>query len=43
MNIKTVSIKGSKRKLLDDILKLVQEVDGKNVLDGFSGSGIVSA
>ena len=43
MNIKTVSIKGSKRKLLDDILVLVQATDGKNVLDGFSGSGIVSA
>lgn len=41
--MKTVSIKGSKRKLLDDILSFAQEIDATTVLDGFSGSGIVSA
>jgi len=36
----TISYKGSKRKLLDHILKLST---GKTFFDGFSGSGIVSA
>ena len=43
MNFKTVGYKGSKRKLLEDIEKLVAEVEPTTVLDGFSGSGIVSA
>ena len=43
MKFKTVGYKGSKRKLLEDIEKLVAEVDPTTVLDGFSGSGIVSA
>ena len=45
MNIyKTISIKGSKRKLLDLILELTDEVDdAETFYDGFCGSGIVSA
>lgn len=43
MKITTVPYKGSKRKLLDSILKLTQEVDCRTFFDGFSGSGIVSA
>ena len=44
MNITTESIKGSKRKLLNKILKLTNEVqDAETFYDGFSGSGIVSA
>jgi adenine-specific DNA-methyltransferase len=43
MKFKTVGYKGSKRKLLEDIGKLVAEVEPITVLDGFSGSGIVSA
>jgi adenine-specific DNA methylase len=43
MNFKTVAFKGSKRKLLKDIEKLVEEVKAETFLDGFSGSGIVSA
>jgi adenine-specific DNA methylase len=42
MKFTTVGYKGSKRKLLEDIEKLVAEVDPVTVLDGFSGSGIVS-
>ena len=41
--MKTVSIKGSKRKLLDDILSFAKEIEASTALDGFSGSGIVSA
>ena len=41
--MKTISIKGSKRKLLDDILFFAKEIEAKTALDGFSGSGIVSA
>lgn len=40
---KTVGYKGSKRKLLQDIYDLLMEVEPETVLDGFSGSGIVSA
>ena len=43
MNFKTVAYKGSKRKLLKDIQELVEEVEPETFLDGFSGSGIVSA
>ena len=43
MKFKTVAYKGSKRKLLDDIDNLVKEVEAETFLDGFSGSGIVSA
>jgi len=43
MKIKTVAYKGSKRKLLDDIEKLAEEVNSKTFFDGFSGTGIVSA
>ena len=43
-NYKTISIKGSKRKLLNVILELTNEVeDAETFYDGFSGSGIVSA
>ena len=41
--MKTVSIKGSKRKLLNDILSFAKEIEAETALDGFSGSGIVSA
>ena len=43
MSFKTVPLKGSKRKLLLNIEKRIKEVETKNVFDGFSGSGIVSA
>lgn len=43
MNFKTVAFKGSKRKLLKDIEQLVEEIEVETFLDGFSGSGIVSA
>lgn len=43
MKFKTVAYKGSKRKLLEDIEKLVLEIETETILDGFSGSGIVSA
>lgn len=43
MNFKTVAYKGSKRKLLKDIQELVEEIEVDTFLDGFSGSGIVSA
>ena len=43
MNFKTVAYKGSKRKLLKDIQDLVEEIEVDTFLDGFSGSGIVSA
>jgi len=43
MKIKTVAYKGSKRKLLSQILELAKEIDAKTVFDGFSGTGIVSA
>jgi adenine-specific DNA-methyltransferase len=41
--IKTVSYKGSKRKLLSSIVELAREVNAESVFDGFSGTGIVSA
>ena len=41
--IKTVAYKGSKRKLLDNILQLTKEVNPETVFDGFSGTGIVGA
>ena len=43
MSYKTVSFKGSKRKLLTHIEKRIKEVEPTEVLDGFSGTGIVSA
>ena len=43
MKINTVPYKGSKRKLLENILSLTREVKCKTFFDGFSGSGIVSA
>ena len=41
--ISTVAYKGSKRKLIKNILELVDEVKPQTVFDGFSGTGIVSA
>jgi len=43
MKFKTVAFKGSKRKLLKNIEKLAEQIEAKTFLDGFSGSGIVSA
>lgn len=43
MKIATVPYKGSKRKLLENINFYCKEVSAKNVFDGFSGTGIVSA
>ena len=43
MKYKTIPYKGSKRKLLDVILKLAKEIEAETFLDGFSGTGIVSA
>lgn len=44
MKYKTVGFKGSKRKLLETIQKLTEEVpNAETFFDGFSGSGIVSA
>tara|TARA_R110000824_G_C15176198_1_gene673319 strand:+ start:725 stop:1762 length:1038 start_codon:yes stop_codon:yes gene_type:complete len=43
MKIKTVSYKGSKRKLLHMILDYAKEIESKTAFDGFSGTGIVSA
>ena len=40
---KTVSYKGSKRKLVSKIVELAEEINAKTVFDGFSGTGIVSA
>lgn len=40
---KTVAYKGSKKKLLKNIYKYVEEIDAKTFFDGFSGSGIVSS
>lgn len=42
-NVKTVSYKGSKRKLLPHIVELAKEVEASLVFDGFSGTGIVGA
>ena len=41
--IKTVAYKGSKRKLVSQIVDLALEVGATCAFDGFSGSGIVSA
>ena len=43
MKYKTVAYKGSKRKLLDDIVLLANEIGTRTIFDGFSGTGIVSA
>ena len=44
MKYKTVGFKGSKRKLLETIQQLTEEVpNAETIFDGFSGSGIVSA
>ena len=42
-NVKTVSYKGSKRKLVPRIVELAEEVGAETVFDAFSGTGIVSA
>ena len=39
----TVAYKGSKKKLLSEIYKYVEEIDAKTFFDGFAGSCIVSA
>lgn len=39
----TIPYKGSKRKLLNEILSLTQEINAETFFDGFSGTGIVSA
>lgn len=43
MKVKTIPYKGSKRKLIDNILSYACEIKAKTVFDGFSGTGIVSA
>ncbi len=43
MKYKTVSYKGSKRKLLTDILSLAEEIGAVSAIDAFSGTGIVAA
>jgi len=43
MKFKTVAYKGSKRKLLNDIEIIANDIDAKSILDGFSGTGIVGA
>lgn len=43
MNLKTFAYKGSKRKLLNNILHFIREIDSETFFDGFSGSGVVSA
>lgn len=43
MKIKTVTYKGSKRKLLKNIEHFAKESKAKTVFDGFSGTGIVGA
>tara|TARA_R100000808_G_scaffold23989_1_gene54161 strand:+ start:1179 stop:2225 length:1047 start_codon:yes stop_codon:yes gene_type:complete len=43
MNITTVPYKGSKRKLLNDILAITMQVECETFFDGFCGTGIVSA
>ena len=42
-NVKTVSYKGSKRKLVPRIVELADEIGAETVFDAFSGTGIVSA
>ena len=41
--IKTVAYKGSKRKLIDNIIALAKETKATTAFDGFSGTGIVAA
>ena len=41
--IRTVAYKGSKRKLIDNIIALAKETNPTTVFDGFSGTGIVAA
>lgn len=41
--IKTISYKGSKKLLVEQIHKFALEIQSKTFFDGFSGSGIVSA
>tara|TARA_R100001129_G_scaffold183761_1_gene166933 strand:- start:111 stop:1154 length:1044 start_codon:yes stop_codon:yes gene_type:complete len=43
MKIKTIPYKGSKRKLLNTILSISEEIEFESFFDGFSGTGIVSA
>lgn len=43
MKIKTIPYKGSKRKLLNTILSVSEEIEFESFFDGFSGTGIVSA
>lgn len=43
LKIKTVSYKGSKRKLLQNIEHYAKEINAKSFFDGFSGTGIVGA
>lgn len=43
MKIKTFPYKGSKRKLLEIIHNLAQEIGTTSIFDAFSGTGIVSA
>lgn len=43
MKYKTVAYKGSKRKLLDDIKVIADDIGARTIFDGFSGTGIVSA
>jgi len=41
--IRTVPYKGSKKKLLSEIESFCTEISAQTVLDGFSGTGVVSA
>tara|TARA_Y100000592_G_scaffold87450_1_gene142030 strand:- start:766 stop:1821 length:1056 start_codon:yes stop_codon:yes gene_type:complete len=43
MKIKTVPYKGSKKRLLESILKISEEIEFDTFFDGFSGTGVVSA
>tara|TARA_Y100000310_G_scaffold178541_1_gene178500 strand:+ start:35 stop:1099 length:1065 start_codon:yes stop_codon:yes gene_type:complete len=41
--ISTVAYKGSKRKLVPNIIRYADEINAESIFDGFSGTGIVSA
>lgn len=43
MKITTIAYKGSKKKLLFNIYRYVEEINAETLFDGFSGTGIVSA
>jgi len=43
LKVRTVAYKGSKRKLVSQIVDFAKEISAKSVFDGFSGTGIVSA